>query len=232
MSGTTTSTTVGSGSVLTLNWHGIGTPQRPFDPGEEATWVSTDHFQQVLDVLVDRPDVRITFDDGNASDVEIALPRLVERGLTAQFFVLAGLLGRPGRLDADGVRELARSGMAIGSHGWAHRDWRELRPDEVATELAEAPRLLADLVARPVTEVAIPFGSYDRRVLSRLRTAGVARAYTSDGGRARPDQWLQARNSLRAVTTAAQVRALLEHRPSRLTRARRGAVMWVKRHRL
>ena len=52
---------------------------------------------------------------GIASDVEIALPRLVERGLRAEFFVLAGLLGTPDRLDRDGVRELLTAGMSIGS---------------------------------------------------------------------------------------------------------------------
>ncbi|MEU0571008.1 polysaccharide deacetylase family protein [Nonomuraea sp. NPDC005983] len=183
-------------SIVNLTVHGIGETTRQLDPGEDATWVSVAQFEQVLDAVAGRPGIRITFDDGNASDVEIALPRLLERGLTAEFFVLAGLLGKPGRLTRDGVRELAKAGMPVGSHGWAHRDWRRIDERAAVQELADAHRVIADLTGQPVSRVAIPFGSYDRRVLRRLRHAGVTRAYTSDSGRADPDAWLQARNSL------------------------------------
>jgi hypothetical protein len=60
--------------------------------------------------------VRLTFEDGNASDIsdiesdisdiEIGLPRLLDRGPSAEFFVLAGLLGGPGRLNVADVRQL------------------------------------------------------------------------------------------------------------------------------
>ncbi|WP_157248883.1 polysaccharide deacetylase family protein [Nonomuraea typhae] len=199
-------------SVINLTVHGIGPTCRTLDPGEDLTWVSVERFEQVMDAVVNRPEVRITFDDGNASDVEIALPRLLERGLDAEFFVLAGELGKPGRLDEDGVRTLVASGMRVGSHGWAHRDWRGISPREAEQELTEAHQVLTKVSGRRVTRVAIPFGSYDRRVLARLRTAGVTRAYTSDGGRARPGDWLQARTSLKHDLDAAWIeRTLLGH---------------------
>src|SRR6185295_6162500 len=105
-------------STVTLTVHGIGTPVRPLDPGEDEVWVTVKQFEDVLDAVAGRADVRLTFDDANASDVEIALPHLVKRGLTAQFFLPAGLLGRPGRLTEDNVRELLDAGMTLGSHGW------------------------------------------------------------------------------------------------------------------
>ncbi len=216
-------------SVVNLTVHGIGPPRRPFDSGEQDTWVSVEQFEQVLDAVTGRADVRLTFDDGNASDVEIALPRLRERGLTAEFFVLAGLLGEPGRLDEDGVRELVRAGMPVGSHGWAHRDWRRLDPGQASEELGDAHRLLTKLTGRPVTRVAIPFGSYDRHVLRRLRLAGVTRAYTSDGGPARPGSWLQARTSLRCDLDAGWTRRVLDERPSPVRRARALAARTFKR---
>jgi peptidoglycan/xylan/chitin deacetylase (PgdA/CDA1 family) len=191
------------GTVLNLNVHGVGPTARKLDPGEEQTWIRVDQLERMLDGVVGRDDVRVTFDDANASDVEVALPRLLERGLTAEFFVLAGLLGDTGRLDADGVRNLLGAGMAVGSHGWAHRDWRRLDDGQAHEEIIEANRLLSELVGHPVSRVAIPFGSYDRHVLRRLRLAEVTRAYTSDGGQARPGSWLQARTSLRHDLDAA-----------------------------
>jgi peptidoglycan/xylan/chitin deacetylase (PgdA/CDA1 family) len=218
-------------SIVVLTVHGVGRPPRPLDPGEDATWVGVDCLEHVLDVVAHRADVRLTFDDGNASDVEIALPRLLERGLTAEFFVLAGRLGEPGRLDEAGVRALADAGMRIGSHGWAHRDWRRIDDAQAVDEIEHAPRLLSEIVGRPVDRVAVPFGSYDRRVLSRLRRANVRGVYTSDGGRTSPARWLQTRTSLRHDMGADHVRRLVNHRPSPRIRARRALVMFVKRTR-
>jgi peptidoglycan/xylan/chitin deacetylase (PgdA/CDA1 family) len=216
-------------SVVNLTVHGVGPTSRELDPGEDKTWVSVEQFEQVLDAAVGRPDVRLTFDDGNASDLEIALPRLLERGLTGEFFVLAGLLGEPGRLDADGVRELLAAGMAIGSHGWAHRDWRRIDTTQAVQEMSDARRVLEDLTGRPVARVAIPFGSYDRHVLRRLKQASVARVYTSDGGRARSDSWLQARNSLHHDIGPDWGRQVVDGRPSVKSRARGLAARTVKR---
>jgi len=216
-------------TILTV--HGIGPAVRELDPGEDETWVAIDQFEQVLDAIKGRDDVRITFDDGNSSDVEIALPRMLDRGLTGEFFVLAGQLGEPGRLTADQVRELVKAGMAIGSHGWAHQDWRKIDDDEAVQEMTEANQVLGELAGRPVNRVAIPFGSYDRTVLRRLREAGIARAYTSDGGRARSDAWLQPRTSLRHDIDAAWIAEVLDGTPSLKTRARGAAARLVKRTR-
>jgi len=184
-------------TVVNLTVHGIGKPRRPLDPGEDESWVTVEQFEQVLDAVVGIENVRITFDDGNESDVEIALPRLLERRLTAEFFVLAGRLGERGRVDKAGVRELVDAGMTIGSHGWSHCDWRRLDDRHAKQELTEAPKILSELTHKPVKRAAVPFGAYDRRLLERLRKAGMTRVYTDDGGTAREFSWLQPRNSLR-----------------------------------
>ncbi len=216
-------------SVVNITVHGIGPAARELDSGEDQTWVSIAQFERVLDAVAERSDVRISFDDGNVSDVEVGLPRLVERGLTAEFFLPAGMLGHRGRVDHAGVRALLDAGMAIGSHGWSHRDWRRIDNAQVREELDDAHRVLGELTGRPVSHVAIPFGSYDRHVLRRLRAAGVTRAYTSDGGRARPDAWLQARTSLRHDMDAAWIARVLDPHTSLTRRARSSAARAVKR---
>ncbi|MDT7724331.1 MAG: hypothetical protein QOI21_907 [Actinomycetota bacterium] len=184
-------------TVVNLTVHGIGKPRRALDPGEDESWVTVEQFELVLDAVVGIDNVRLTFDDGNASDVEIALPRLLERRLTAEFFLLAGELGERGRIGRDGVRELVEAGMTIGTHGWSHCDWRRLDDRRATQEIAEAPKLLSKLAGRPVRRAAVPFGAYDRHVLDRLRKAGMSRVYANGGGPARESHWLQPRNSLR-----------------------------------
>ncbi|MFC0115267.1 polysaccharide deacetylase family protein [Kibdelosporangium aridum] len=217
--------------VINLTVHGIGKPPRDLEPGEDGTWVTVEQFEQVMDAVIGRPDVHITFDDGNSSDIEIALPRLLERGLTAEFFVLAGLLGEPGRLDRADVRELEAAGMRIGSHGWSHRDWRRVNFPQAVEEMVTAPRVLAEVIGHPVTRVAVPFGSYDRLVLGRLRYAGASLVYTSDGGAARPESWMQARTSLRHDIDPSWTADVLAGQPGLRREARRFAAGLVKRTR-
>lgn len=199
--------------IFNLTVHGIGRVDRPLDPGECDVWVSVPQFEQVLDQVAERRDVRLTFDDGNRSDLEIALPRLRARGLRADFFVLAGQLGEPGRLNAADVRELAGAGMRIGSHGWAHRDWRLIDELQAQEEFDQARKVLSDLVNREVMTMSIPMGSYDRHVLRKLRRAGATRVYTSDGGSTWPDRWLQPRTSLRETLDDAWVTRVLGPQP-------------------
>lgn len=214
-----------------LTIHGVGDFARPMDAGEQATTLTVAELDAALDVIAARPWVRLTFDDGNASDVELALPRLLQRNVRATFFVLAGKLGQPGWLDRDGVVELDRAGMAIGSHGWAHRSWRGMSVVAAHRELVEAPQVLTELLGHPVTEVAVPFGSYDRRVLARLRAVGTTRAYTSDGGPADDRWWLLPRTSLRNGLTAASVRSLVDDPEPARARASRVVKRLIKQWR-
>ena len=182
--------------LLNLTFHGIGTPARELEPGEADVWVSREQFEAVLDRAAVLGGVRITFDDGNASDLELALPALRRRSLTATFFVVAGRLGEPEFLDGDDVRELRDAGMTIGCHGMHHRPWRTLDDAELERELVDARGMLEEVVDVPVTQAACPFGSYNRRVLRALRRSGYAEVHTSDRGLARPADWMQARNTV------------------------------------
>ncbi|WP_409466936.1 polysaccharide deacetylase family protein [Amycolatopsis sp. GA6-003] len=168
--------------MITFAVHGIGKPQRSLDPGEDERWITVEQFDTLLDV-VSGTGARLTFDDGNSSDVEIALPRLVERGLYAEFFPLAGRVGERGYVDRDGLRQLVDAGMHVGSHGWDRLDWRRLDGSfAVRRELDEAPRLLEELSGTPVRRFSLPEGRFDRRVLTHLREAGATRVYANVGG--------------------------------------------------
>ena len=184
---------------INLTFHGVGDLTRSLDSGERDVWLSAERFASVLDAVRDRDDVHLSFDDGNASDVEVALPALTGRGLTAVFFVVAGRLGEPGYLGEADIRALTRAGMTIGCHGMRHRPWRSLDDRALQQELWGARRLLEEVAGQPVTQAACPFGSYDRRVLRSLRRYAYERVFTSDRGCARPDRWIQPRNSVRSA---------------------------------
>ena len=196
-------------TAINLTFHGVGERERGAEPGEDQTWLDLDSFTSVLDSVVDRPEVHISFDDGNASDLIHGLPALLCRGLRATFFVVAGRLDAPGFLDAGGVRTLTDAGMAIGCHGMRHRRWRRLDDDALREELVDARMILEAIVGRPVTAAACPYGAYDRRALAYLRRSGYRHVYTSDRGTSDPEAWLQPRNSLRRGEGPAVVNEIL-----------------------
>jgi peptidoglycan/xylan/chitin deacetylase (PgdA/CDA1 family) len=214
-----------------LTFHGVGDHERALYPGEDDVWVRADQFVSVLDWAADRDDVHVTFDDGNASDVRYALPALTARGMTATFFVVAARIGEPEFLDAADIVALRDAGMTIGCHGMCHRRWRHLDADSVHEETVAARRILEDIVEGPVMTASCPFGTYDRRVLETLRRSGYRRVFTSDGGPARPEAWLQARTTIGADHRGEHLDRLVGGDPTRLRTARRNLRKAAKRWR-
>jgi peptidoglycan/xylan/chitin deacetylase (PgdA/CDA1 family) len=213
---------------IILNFHGIGEYPPWTDPPERNFWWDETPFLSALDNISaaasDPSVVLITFDDGNTSDVKIALPALVKKGMTALFFVCAGRIGLRGYLDVFAIRDLLSAGMRIGSHGMHHLDWRKLDETELDAEITSAKHMLEDVCGRSIDDVSIPFGSYDRRVLTKVRSGRYRHAYTSDGGAARSDSWLKTRNTLDRSWQGKDVLAELTLRDSLVSRVRRALV--------
>ena len=211
--------------MINLGFHGIGAPERGLEPDEDQYWIDAPRFEELLDTALELPEVRLTFDDGNTSDLSVALPMLVERGLTASFFVIAGWLGQPGSLAADDVRALAEAGMTIGTHGMQHRSWRSLDEEGYREELDEAREVLEAAAGARIDEAACPYGAYDRRALRALKRREFRRVYTVDRRTAGPDDWLQARYVIRHSDTANTVRGFGgESAPRKLTLAAKTTV--------
>ncbi|NOD65590.1 MULTISPECIES: polysaccharide deacetylase family protein [unclassified Ruegeria] len=215
-----------------INFHGVGTPDRTLEPGEAPYWLSISQFHDVLDQIAGASDstcFTLTFDDSNLSDHDIALPALVARGLRAQFFILTGRIGQRGSLDTSHIKALSEAGMTIGSHGINHVAWPRLSDAELEQELRLSRTRLEDICGHPVTEAGIPFGRYDARVLRALHAAGYTAAWSSDGGKYRPQAFLRPRTSLRGDMTNPGIRAVLDGQMARSQQLRRMVGMLRRR---
>jgi peptidoglycan/xylan/chitin deacetylase (PgdA/CDA1 family) len=221
-----------SDPIIGLLFHGIGTPGRNLEPGEDPFWISVERFDAILDQIIslDDPDrIHISFDDGNTSDYDIALPRLLARGLHADFFVLSGRIGLSGSLSAGQICALAEAGMGVGSHGIAHRNWRLISADELESEVAVSREVIEGVLGQSITTAGIPFGSYDARVLAALRRAGYAAVYSSDRGPMDPQAFLRPRTSVKDGMTDRDVAWILAGQMSIFRRVRRMSNMLRRR---
>lgn len=192
-----------------LCFHGIGECRQEREPGEAGYWVRQATFLAILDIAAEDSSIEISFDDGNRSDVDVALPALIERGLKATFFPLAGRLDDPDSLGVNDLSGLVAAGMTIGTHGWSHVPWRGLTADERQRELVDARMVLTEACDRTIDSAALPLGRYDRSLLRQLRSNGYRRVYTSDRYRSRRNAWLQARFSITARDTVDSVSRLV-----------------------
>ena len=216
-------------TIINLTFHGIGLPQRHLDPGEQQVWISEKNFLSILDLVKDRPNVKLTFDDGNISDVNLALPALIERNLAAEFFVLAGYVDKPNYLNAEYIRSLLEAGMKIGLHGMNHCSWRAAKNGDLNEELFVAREKLQDIINQNIKNAACPFGEYDRRTLKTLKQAGFKHIYTSDRGKADENDWLQARNTVTCDDNAKSIAELIDNNEGMISRSIRKSKLLAKR---
>jgi peptidoglycan/xylan/chitin deacetylase (PgdA/CDA1 family) len=156
--------------------------------------------------------VAITFDDGCASDLDLAAPALAGVGFGATFFVTVDWIDTPGFLTAGAVRELARLGFEIGSHSLSHAYLAGLHPDRLTQEIAESRDRLEQIAGTAVRHFSCPGGRWDANVARVAREAGYTAVADST-----PVPWRQGGDPLRigryAITertSAEDIRRLIE----------------------
>lgn len=196
-----------------LNFHGLGGTGTTVPEAEKPYWLPLQRFQTILEIVrTARRRVHITFDDGNLSDLRLALPALRRAGLSATFFILSRRIGLPNYLGREDIRALRAEGMAIGSHGEDHVPWTSLSDDVLAKQVSNSMAALSEIIEEPVRMLSAPFGAYDRRVLALLRRMPVDRLHTSDGGPAASWSWMTPRNTIRADRPLSDIHELVSRR--------------------
>ena len=107
----------------------------------------------------------LTFDDGNSSDAEIALPLLLEMNCSATFFLIADKINTPGYISSSQARELLAGGMALGSHSVTHQDMRMLSASQQREEFVASKMRIEDMIGLPVRYFSFPYGKFNPALL-------------------------------------------------------------------
>jgi peptidoglycan/xylan/chitin deacetylase (PgdA/CDA1 family) len=174
------------GSAVILMYHRVDAAGAEPVEGDFAlpTELFEDHVRRLADLGVVRPlaalegppppgrSVVLTFDDGCDTDVTVALPCLLERGLSAAFFVNPARVGTAGRVDWEGLRALVDARMTVGSHGLDHTLLDDLSDEELERQLALSRERLEDGLGRPVDALSLPGGTGGSRAVRLARRLG------------------------------------------------------------
>jgi peptidoglycan/xylan/chitin deacetylase (PgdA/CDA1 family)/GT2 family glycosyltransferase len=147
---------------------------------------------------VPRRAVLMTFDDCYADLLSEALPALEEVHAPALAFAVTGLVGgvnewdrRHGYeplqlLDADGLRDLERRGVAVGPHTRTHPRLDRSSAEEQRSEITGAVDDLRTAGFAEVALLAYPYGQFDANAKQAAREAGLRGAFTTRPGVVQP----------------------------------------------
>jgi peptidoglycan/xylan/chitin deacetylase (PgdA/CDA1 family) len=132
--------------------------------------------------------VALTFDDAYEDFADHALPILEEIGVPASLFVPTGFIGKTNLWDsaqaelpqtpimsAERIRQIARSALVeIGSHSVDHLSMRPLAAAEMKRQAVLSKIPLEELLGRPVTMFAYPYGTLSDFSAATARVLGDA----------------------------------------------------------
>ncbi|MFE1601179.1 polysaccharide deacetylase family protein [Methylobacterium sp. ID0610] len=145
----------------------------------------------------------ISFDDGYADNVDVALPVLRALGLPAILFLVSAWIDAPPQpegerlyLNRTDVAAWCEAGLRVGSHGTTHARLSRIAPEAVAAELSQSRSHLAALTGQDIVHFACPWGVAGHD-FDPDRDPGLARASgyrsfftTRRGHAARPEDLL------------------------------------------
>ncbi len=122
-----------------------------------------------VDALEKRPNVVLTFDDGEMNNFCNVLKILNKFDFPAYFFITVNRIGRVGYMGWDELRILRDHGMLIGSHGLNHEVMVRLTNMEIEKELYDSKSILEDNLKVNVDYFSIPRGFINRKVIDVAR---------------------------------------------------------------
>lgn len=180
---------------------------KPVEFEKQVAWMKAQgfHFVTMQELQEDwgqHPEktVAITFDDGYLDNLEHAYPILEKYDAKATIYVVvdrhdrdwstykkahhnSGELAREPKLNDEQVQFLAHSGLVeIGSHTLTHANLDKLTNEECLYELQGSKQQLEQLIQRPVTSFAYPFGIYSARDVGLAKQVGYGNAVTTKEG--------------------------------------------------
>ena len=190
--------------------------------------ISLEFFENLLDLSIKfeqklkrKYKYIFTFDDGNLSDYQLAMPLIIKKKIRSIFFICPDLIGKSDYLTWSMVKEMHNYGIIIGSHSFSHKRLTLLKDDEVRFELIRSKRIIEDSIGDIVENFACPFGLYNAFTQKEAKNVGYRNFFVSNHGIYKQDNFVKPRNSINSRTSIQDAVSILN--PSIIQR-----ILWKK----
>jgi peptidoglycan/xylan/chitin deacetylase (PgdA/CDA1 family) len=132
-----------------------------------------------------RRSVMLTFDDGYEEIYHYAWPLLKRHRFPATLFITPAEVGLPGFATWEQLGEMARDGIAIGSHTTNHAYLPLVPETRLGEELVESKRLIEERLGLAVSSISYPVGGFTPAIQAVVQQAGYRLACTTNRARSR-----------------------------------------------
>lgn len=126
--------------------------------------------------LPEKP-VMITFDDTREEQYTIGAAEMKKYGFKGVFFVMTVSINRPKYLSKQQIKELSDSGNSIAAHTWDHHMVTKYSGDDWNIQLIKPKAKLEEIIGKPITYFAYPFGLWNPTVIPEIKKSGYQMAF-------------------------------------------------------
>lgn len=127
--------------------------------------------------------VWLTFDDGWEDFYINAFPLFKEFNMKASYYVITDLIGTPGYVKIDQLKEMKESGLIdIQSHTITHPRLATLNKEKIYQELSISKQYLKENLDIDSDVICYPYGSFNNTVLNLSKEIGYKYGLAMDGG--------------------------------------------------
>lgn len=191
------------GTIPVLMYHFVGDPKSI--PSSEGNFVSPQALEMQMEFLKkfryrvisldtyyntlrgaresEGREVVITFDDGDFTFAEKAVPILEKYKFPVTMFLVSGLIekGENGSMNLETIKKLQKDHGWINfqSHTQTHAHLLEISDEQLKNEMEKSRLQLMELLGTPVRDLSYPYGEFDKRVMEAAEKAGYRMAFTT-----------------------------------------------------
>ncbi|NGY36646.1 polysaccharide deacetylase family protein [Flavobacterium sp. XN-5] len=121
--------------------------------------------------------IMITFDDTRAEQYSIGAGEMKKYGFKGVFFVMTVSINRPGYMGKEEIKSLADEGHVVAAHTWDHHMVTKYSGEDWNTQLVKPKAKLEEIIGKPLTDFAYPFGLWNTAAIPELKKSGYEMAY-------------------------------------------------------
>jgi peptidoglycan/xylan/chitin deacetylase (PgdA/CDA1 family) len=191
-------------SVPILMYHNIANIPPGSNQLQKGLTVSTNDFEQQLNYLEEKgyqtvlmsdlfkalyhgyklplKPIILTFDDGYNNAYYNAFTILKKYKSKGSFYIITSLIGQPGRLSWNEIKDMNNQGMEIGSHTMNHPDLSGQSSDIIISESGNSKTIIEDKIGRKIYSFCYPAGAYRPEFFDILKNQGYLLTLTTHNG--------------------------------------------------